>query len=135
MAPMMTTHREELRQTWPMSSKVVVGIARDLAAHRMGTWGVPQKVIDDVLVVVSEAMTNVFKHVKKGPVKLHLAHQGDAVLAEIWDCAPIAPALRPLDPDTEGGMGLHIIAGLTENRCGHRWDSGGKTVYGFIPIP
>ncbi|MFQ6146522.1 ATP-binding protein [Streptomyces seoulensis] len=94
----------------------------------LGGWDLPTGAADDVLLVVSELVTNALVHARP-PATLRMwrvpfGGRG-AVHVEVSDLGPAAPpgpAAAP-DPD-EHGRGLGIVTALSA-RCGVRTGPGG----------
>ena len=84
-----------------------VGVAR----HRMRTHlsAVPDLPVDDVVLAVSEVLTNAIRH-GQGPVLLRVWPGPQVLRVEVIDRGPVVP-LEPLPPGErgEGGWGLHIV--------------------------
>ena len=93
--------------------------------------GPPDPRAEDVLLVVSELVTNACLHTE-GPTELRL-HATPALLrVEVSDGDPAAPAPRsPHDGSRPGGHGLHII-GRQSSTWGTAKTDGGKTVWAEI---
>ncbi|WNM32191.1 ATP-binding protein [Streptomyces sp. Li-HN-5-11] len=96
----------------------------------LGGWNLPTGAADDVLLVVSELVTNALVHARP-PATLRLwrvpAQGGGAVRVEVTDqgpAAPPGPAAAP-DPD-EHGRGLGIVTALSA-RCGVLAHTGGTS--------
>lgn len=92
--------------------------ARRVVASRFGELLAPET-LDDVLLVVSELMTNAVRH-GEGGVQLRLAVKKDCVMGMVtdegcwFDRAP-----RDEDPAQVGGHGLRIVGHVAE-----RWGIG-----------
>ncbi|KAB1141529.1 ATP-binding protein [Streptomyces luteolifulvus] len=88
-------------------------------------WRLAAEVADDVLLVVSELLTNAIVHAVP-PATLTLSRnqldRDTAVRVEVTDNGPAAPA-SAVDPD-EHGRGLAIVTALSA-RCGVRVHPGG----------
>lgn len=94
-------------------------------------WTLTGDVLEDVLLVVSELLTNAIVHALP-PATLRLTRgsldQHGVVRVEVTDTGPAAPAQVPAaacDPD-EHGRGLGIVTTLSL-RCGVRAHSGGTS--------
>ncbi|MFR0355911.1 ATP-binding protein [Streptomyces sediminimaris] len=92
-------------------------------------WNLAADTAEDVLLVVSELVTNAIVHALP-PATLTLSRTAPdgcgAVRVEVTDRGPAAPtalSAAALDPD-ECGRGLAIVTALAA-RCGARADSGG----------
>ncbi|MFJ9948478.1 ATP-binding protein [Kitasatospora sp. NPDC091207] len=74
---------------------------------------------EDVLLMVSELVTNACLHVEGGPRELRLGWDGVVLRAEVADPSPVAPLLRrSADPGRPGGHGLRVV-----NRLARDWGS------------
>ncbi len=104
-------------------------IARDvLAAH-----GVAERLVDDVLLVVSELVSNAVRHAG-GVTDFHVRHLRDCVAVDVSDATSQCPRMPGTPVEVPGGFGwllVNRIADRTEIRCG----LGGKTITALIPIP
>jgi hypothetical protein len=101
--------------------------ARAFAARTLVDWAYPGR-HDDVILVVSELVSNAIKYGRGMPV-LRLAGTADGIRVEVGDDSTEAPEKRA--PGRSGGWGLHLIEWL-----GGRWGvivSGtGKVVWGEL---
>ena len=118
-------------QRWPGYPKVAtrtpgagaesVRVARDFTATTLQRWGVGGRG-EDIVVVVSELLTNALRHPVPGPgpgwprwpVRLGLLQPGPWVLCAISDPSDEVPV--PRDPGWcgESGRGLHVVASLCD---------------------
>ncbi|MFF4508236.1 ATP-binding protein [Streptomyces sp. NPDC001401] len=101
-------------------------------------WNLAADLAEDVLLVVSELLTNAIVHALP-PATLSLSHlQVDrcrAVRVEVTDMGPVTPAGLPasaLDPD-EHGRGLGIVTALA-TRCGVQVHAGGTSRWAELPF-
>ncbi|MGW1958038.1 ATP-binding protein [Streptomyces sp. NPDC001920] len=109
----------------PHAPGAVSGVRRRIRAV-LADWNLAADFADDVLLVVSELLTNAIVHalppatlrLSRGPLDL-----GRAVRVEVTDMGPAAStALCTPDPD-EHGRGLDIVTALAA-RCGVHVHSG-----------
>ncbi|NYI06129.1 ATP-binding protein [Allostreptomyces psammosilenae] len=115
----------------------VVARSRDFTRQALVDWGwlpattaTAKAVVEDVLLVVSELVTNACLHAG-GPLELRLHYAGSFLRLEVSDGSPVAP--RPRTPHrigSPGGHGMYIV-----ERLSHAWgvqehdDGSGKTVW------
>src|SRR5437868_10585819 len=107
--------------TWPLSAAPQsVGDARDHARAFLGQWGL-NDLADDVLLVISELVTNAVVHAAP-PILLSLHLYGQALRGEVSDHCCTKPLPLTVDFDQERGRGLAIVSAYT-----YRW--------GVDPLP
>ncbi|MFI9270829.1 ATP-binding protein [Kitasatospora sp. NPDC052896] len=133
----------QLRRLALTGTTGIVGRCRDHTRQALRDWGWlptpdPDQAAraDDVLLIVSELVTNACQHAD-GPDQLVL-HATDRLLRiEVLDRAPGTPTRHvPHVPGRPGGHGLHTVA-LLASRWGSapRPDGRGKTVWAEIDLP
>lgn len=86
--------------------------------------------MDDVLLVVSELVSNAVRHAG-GVTALRVLYLSDSVAVEVSDASPLAPHTPGTPAAAPGGFGWLLvkkIAQRTEIRYGH----GGKTITAFL---
>ena len=77
--------------------------------------GLPDHVVPDMTLLVSELVTNSVKYGGDGPVRLEITHSGDKIRTEIIDQGVgFTPVERDGDLSREGGWGLHLVEELTD---------------------
>jgi anti-sigma regulatory factor (Ser/Thr protein kinase) len=90
-------------------------------------WDTPQ-LADSVGLIVTELVTNVYRHVPGRWCALTLLPQPGGVRVEVYDHSPVLPALRTADELSAGGRGLALVDLLSD-----KWDVSlhrvGKTVW------
>ncbi|MFC1443284.1 ATP-binding protein [Streptacidiphilus sp. N1-10] len=112
-----------------------VGRARDFSRKALTDWEwLPgrteeqQAVAEDVLLLVSELVTNACLHAG-GPTELALRCTGERLRVEVSDLSPQQPHPRtPHQAARPGGHGLHIVTRLAEV-WGSAPSERGKTVW------
>ena len=107
-----------------------VQVARILVTSTLASWQLPGAVAEDVVLAVSELVTNALVH-GKPPVELRIRTTATEVVVQVLDGAASLPRqLRP-SADDEHGRGLQIVARLA-GRWGTRATSDGKAVWCVI---
>jgi anti-sigma regulatory factor (Ser/Thr protein kinase) len=77
--------------------------------------GLPDHVVPDMTLLVSELVTNSVKYGGDGPVRLEITHADDKIRTEIIDQGVgFTPVERDGDLSREGGWGLHLVEELTD---------------------
>jgi hypothetical protein len=112
---------EELRL-----SRDVQGLpfARAFTRRALHRWSY-QGLVDDVVLVVSELLTNALLHGEGAPV-LRLTISSAWVRVEVSDESPTLPRLR--EPGPHGGWGMRMVDELGAN-WGSRVEGRGKVVW------
>ncbi|MFD7919079.1 ATP-binding protein [Streptomyces sp. NPDC059740] len=93
---------------------VLVARIRRIAATSLRRWAVPVALAEDVVVVVSELVTNAVEH-GFGDVELRMRHHGGEVRVEVSDDNPAPARLRHAAEDETGGRGLFLVDVLARN--------------------
>jgi anti-sigma regulatory factor (Ser/Thr protein kinase) len=83
--------------------------------------------VEDVLLVVSELVTNAVRHAP-GPCWLEVAIDGGEVCVSVTDTSSAVPRTRSPQLDGAGGFGLHMLRALTGRGIETRLLTPGKTV-------
>ncbi len=124
-----------------LGSPVAAGLARTLLGHRLRRWG-HTAILDDVLLVASELLTNAAEATPNERIRLRLGRSTRGVFLGVWDASPARPHAKPvvvrtpedLDAtdetfDSGGGWGLSLVQALSA-ACGVQEDGrGGKWVW------
>ena len=106
------------------------GAARRLVREHLDRWDV-QVVDDDVVLMVSELVTNVGLHART-EATVRLLFTGDCLRVEVADGSTEPVEVRPRSPGAETGRGLMIVAALALT-WGVDTKPGGKTVWFEVP--
>jgi anti-sigma regulatory factor (Ser/Thr protein kinase) len=97
----------------------------------LGEWGLTGEAHEDVLLVVTELLSNAVDH-GRGPVRLTVESRSGSVRIEVHDTAPDAPRPQPLDPYAVRGRGLQMVEALS-SQWGWSDDPVGKIVWAEVP--
>ncbi|MFD4554426.1 ATP-binding protein [Streptomyces sp. NPDC058469] len=114
----------------------------------LSKWSVPDSVLQDVVLVVSELSTNAVKHTRRpatlpqmpapAPLKfvLTLWFMPEYVMVYVYDQDRTPPAIRRANPDADGGRGLALVEQLT-SEWGYIYPTpySGKAVYAKVLMP
>lgn len=141
----------------PLSSKL--NLVLEFSAARRGrrhatdvlrTWGIPDVVADDALLIILELITNAFRHgaappetsssVGQGPVRacsLTLQVRHGHLFIAVDDQSHKPPVLRAASAGEENGRGLQLVDGLSEGEWGYSTltHGSGKRVWAKVAIP
>jgi hypothetical protein len=89
--------------------------------------------VDDVLLMVSEVVTNACVHTA-GPLGLEVDCTPDRLRIEVTDPSPTAPVPRHPNPATPGGFGLFVVERLAK-AWGYAPRGDGKVVWLEVEWP
>ncbi|MEV0562300.1 SpoIIE family protein phosphatase [Dactylosporangium sp. NPDC050588] len=104
-----------------------VRTARQFVATTLRRWEAPSRVVDDLVLVVSELAANAVLH-GRPPIQLRLRNGGTHVVLELHDTATYLPRKQRPTPDDEHGRGLQLVSSLCD-RWGTRPTADGKAVW------
>lgn len=107
--------------------------ARAFCHGVLSTWQVPDHKREDIVLVVSELVTNAILH-GGAAEQLRLRRTARRVVIEVFDNGPRMPHPRAADLKAESGRGLHLVARLAD-RWGARPVRGGKAVWCEFDAP
>jgi serine/threonine-protein kinase RsbW len=122
----------DIRLTLPARPENVA-VVRHVLGALAGALKLPDDVIEDMRLAVTEACTNVVRHAyqgDEGKIDVVVRPKGDALEVVVSDAGRgIAPS-----PDTAGpGLGLPLIAALADTlEIERRRDSGSRLIMRFI---
>ncbi|WP_370418984.1 ATP-binding protein [Streptomyces sp. QH1-20] len=110
---------------------VRVAHIRRITAAFMRHWAVPTQLTRDVLVVVSELVTNAIEH-GHGTVGLRMRGTGKELRVEVTDGNPAPARLRVAADDDVSGRGLFLVHVLARD-----WgvSQDGRTTWAAFPVP
>ncbi|MCX4901625.1 ATP-binding protein [Streptomyces sp. NBC_00257] len=101
---------------------------RRITAVHLRYWQVPESLRPDIILVVSELVTNAVVH-GRGQVGLRIGWFDDRVRIEVTDENPAPARLRRATDDDMSGRGMHIVDALAQT-----WgvSNGGRTTWCVI---
>ena len=110
--------------------------ARYAVSDRLGAQ-VDQQAIEDIMLVISELVTNAVRHgggLEGEPVELRVIDKPDRVRIEVADPRPDAePVKREQATGVPGGLGLVVVSALCRE-WGTEREAGRKTVWAEYPL-
>ena len=102
--------------------------ARRFVCAALRRWDVPQPAIDVAILLVSELVTNTYRHARSD-ARVSVLRRRDVIRVEVHDSGEGGPVrLRPLDPARPDGRGLNIVDALA-TRWGSMNSEGGTLVW------
>jgi anti-sigma regulatory factor (Ser/Thr protein kinase) len=101
--------------------------ARRFVAAALERWGCPEDLIERVLLLTSELVTNAYRHAGS-ETRLVIRCDDERIRVEVGDSGHGEVRARPLDENRTDGRGLHIVDALAD-RWGHHADRKGKVVW------
>jgi anti-sigma regulatory factor (Ser/Thr protein kinase) len=132
--PLPTTAPKDIELRLPRHARSV-GRARALFREQAVSWGLSQDVTDTAELLLSELMTNAYRHAKVPAGREIWARctvTEDRVRVTVSDASDVLPAPAPTapSPDDESGRGLSLVTALADNWGVERRESGiGKEVW------
>ncbi|MET9962247.1 ATP-binding protein [Streptomyces sp. NPDC006326] len=107
--------------------------ARDITRGVLGAHGVVDRLLDDVLTVVTELVSNARRHAG-GVVGFGVRCTRDAVVVEVADGSRNRPVAPGTPVDLPGGFGWLLVNRLAQ-RTEVRLRGDGKTITALLPRP
>ncbi|PWI17545.1 ATP-binding protein [Streptomyces sp. Act143] len=115
-----------------------VGRSRALLRAQAADWKLPDEVTDTAVLLLSELMTNAYRHARVSPgreIRVRCVLGDDRRLrVSVTDADESMPTFRNPSPDDESGRGLILVTLLAETwGTEPRTDGVGKTVWFVTP--
>jgi hypothetical protein len=134
--------REQTRRLALQGSAGAVQRSREFSRRALVSWHwLPaadadrRAAAEDVLLMVSELVTNACLHAPGGPRELRLHWDGARLRVEVADASPVQPRLRPFGgAGRPGGHGLRVVDRLAR-AWGSQPEGVGKLVWLEVPRP
>jgi signal transduction histidine kinase/DNA-binding response OmpR family regulator len=110
-----------------------IGQTRREASAVLADWGLAGRVLGDTGLAISELLSNALQH-GRAPVVMRLSLLRGELRIEVRDAADELPRIRPIDPQSERGRGMHVVASIARD-----WGClplrKGKTVWCVVEVP
>ncbi|MGW8954748.1 ATP-binding protein [Streptomyces sp. NPDC055709] len=90
---------------------------RRIAAARLRYCGL-EALTDDVMLIVSELLTNAILHSRTTEIGLRMTVRDGFLCITVADGMPIRPEPRHVDENAESGRGLALVAALAKENGG-----------------
>lgn len=97
-------------------SPEAVSRARRTVHETLAAWGL-DNLVDDMVLVASELVTNALQHVQhaSGPIVMVLQQRDETVFVEVADVSPALPVPRRESADDESGRGLALVEAFSDD--------------------
>ncbi|MER6355099.1 ATP-binding protein [Streptomyces sp. NPDC001634] len=116
-----------------------VGRARTLLREQATSWKLPNEVTETAVLLLSELMTNAYRHAKVPPgreIRARCILEADRLHVSVTDANDTLPTPREASPDDEGGRGLTLVEALADKWGAEPRPGGiGKTVWFELQVP
>ncbi|MFE2024315.1 ATP-binding protein [Streptomyces hygroscopicus] len=133
LAPIAAEARPKVKRAFEVAitpDPVRVAHIRRIISAYMRFWGVPTSPADDVVLAVSELVTNGVEH-GRGDVDLRVRHTGVELCVDVIDENPAPARLRTAEAHDVCGRGLFLVSVLA-----HAWgvSNNGRTTWATFRI-
>lgn len=123
------------RHTWHIPARPEsVAEARRSTGKALADWGYYGSIVDDIVLMVSELVTNAVVH-GAPDITLSLWLECGCVCGRVSDRGPGRPRLVTASDTAEHGRGLAMVAELARTLGWGRTPGGGKRVWFTYPLP
>ncbi|MGW5620208.1 ATP-binding protein [Streptomyces olivaceus] len=127
-----TTAPKDIEWRLPRHARSV-GRARTLLREQATSWKLPDEVTETAVLLLSELMTNAYRHAKVSPgrqIWACCALDDDCVRVWVTDASDELPSPRDASKDDESGRGLALVSTLADDwGSAPRVGAVGKTVW------
>ncbi|MDQ0813124.1 anti-sigma regulatory factor (Ser/Thr protein kinase) [Streptomyces sp. B3I7] len=110
-----------------------VGRARTLLREQARMWKIPDDVTETAVLLLSELMTNAYRHAKVPPgreIRTRCVETDGLLRLAVTDASDVLPVVRETAPEDESGRGLPLVAALADDWGAEPRPCGiGKTVW------
>lgn len=117
-----------------------VAVARQATRTTVECWGLPESLVADAELIVSELVTNAIRHTgvcdSQEPARCRLTVERptpDTVRIAVWDRSATRPVKRTPERDDTGGRGLSLVQALALEWGATRRPVG-KTVWAVLKV-
>jgi len=110
----------------PSAAESVAGVRR-FATNVLSGWSIAPDVIDDVVMVVGELVTNAILH-SRSPIELRLSRTSDRLVVAVHDGTTAVPRRQQSSLDAEHGRGMQLVSAIAD-QWGVRPTEHGKSVW------
>jgi signal transduction histidine kinase/DNA-binding response OmpR family regulator len=107
-----------------------VGGVRRFAHNTLTGWAIPPPVVGDLVLVVSELVTNAIRH-SRSPIELRLSRTSDRIVIAVHDGTTAVPRRLQPNLDAEHGRGLQLVSAISD-QWGVRPTEHGKSVWSEV---
>jgi signal transduction histidine kinase/DNA-binding response OmpR family regulator len=115
----------------PPVAEAVAGV-RGFARDVLTSWDVPDQLVSDLILVVSELVTNAILH-SQPPIELRLSRTSDRIVIAVHDGTTAVPRRLQSNLEADHGRGLHLVSAMSD-QWGVRPTEDGKSVWSEIVV-
>ncbi|MER5443522.1 ATP-binding protein [Streptomyces sp. NPDC002790] len=132
--PRPTAIPQDIEWRFPRSARSV-GRARHLFREQARSWGLPSETTETAELLLSELMTNAYRHASNPPgreiwARAILSENPARLRLQVTDASPTLPAPRTASLEAESGRGLTLVSALADDWGAERREAGvGKAVW------
>lgn len=98
----------------PSTTAVWVGRLRRIGRAKLNVWGL-SALVDDAQLLISELVTNGFRHGSGDQITFRLVIGTGLLLLEVDDGSPARSQLRHAGPDSLSGRGLFLVDAIASS--------------------